>query len=193
MKTKETEESPLNREQAWALLNEYNQEPFHLLHAQIVEGVMRGFAQEMGYGEEADFWALVGLLHDVDFERYPDRHCIEAERILREHGAPERLIRAAVSHGYGITVDVKPEHAMEKVLYATDELTGLIGAVARMRPSKSVSDLEASSVLKKFKTLKFAAGCNREVIQAGADMLGWTLEELIERTIRVMREVPACD
>ena len=183
----------MDREQAWALLSEYNQEPFHLLHAQVMEGVMRGFAEELGYGEEADFWALAGLLHDVDFERYPEQHCTQSQRILREHGYPERFVRATASHCYGITVDIRPEHEMEKVLYATDELTGLIGAVARMRPSKSVSDLETASVMKKFKTLKFAAGCNREVIQAGAGMLGWPLEELIERTIQMMRRTPACD
>ena len=177
----------MTREEAWELLMEYNQDPFHLKHAQIVEGVMRYFARELGYGEEADFWGLVGLLHDLDFERYPEQHCIKEEEIMRQRGLEERLIHAVVSHGYAITVDVAPEHEMEKVLYATDELTGLIGAVAIMRPSKSVSDLETKSVRKKFKNAKFAAGCSREVIQRGADMLGWELNDLIGRTILAMR------
>ena len=177
----------LNRDEAWELLTEYNQDPFHLKHAQIVEGVMRYFARELGYGEEADFWGLVGLLHDLDFERYPEQHCIKEEEILRQRGLEERLIHAVVSHGYAITVDVAPEHEMEKVLYAVDELTGLIGAVAIMRPSKSVSDLEVKSVRKKYKDKKFAAGCSRDVITTGAERLGWTLEELMEKTILAMR------
>ena len=175
------------REQAWALLTEYNQDHFHLKHALTVEGVMRYFAQELGYGDEVDFWGLVGLLHDLDFEQFPDQHCIKEQEIMREHGLDERLIHATASHGYGITVDIQPEHEMEKVLYATDELTGLIGAVAIMRPSKSVTDLETNSVRKKFKNAKFAAGCSREVIQNGADMLGWDLNDLIGRTILAMR------
>lgn len=181
----------LTREAAWALLTEYNKEPFHLKHAVTVEGVMRWFAVELGYGDEADFWATVGLLHDLDFERYPDEHCVKSQEIMRERGLDERLIRATASHGYGITVEIKPEHEMEKVLYATDELTGLIGAVALMRPSKSVSDLELKSVKKKFKTPNFAAGCSRDVIQRGADLLGWELDTLIERTILAMRSCEA--
>ena len=179
------------REEATALLETYNQEPFHLKHAQIVSGVMEYFARELGYGEEAEFWGLVGLLHDLDFEKYPEQHCIKEQQLMREAGLDERLIRAAASHGYGLTGDITPEHEMEKVLYATDELTGLIGAVAIMRPSRSVADLELKSVKKKFKTPAFAAGCSREVIQRGADMLGWSLDELIERTILAMRATPA--
>lgn len=179
----------LTRDEAWTLLTEYNQETFHLKHARIIEGVMRRFADELGYGEEADFWALVGLLHDLDFEKYPEQHCIKHQEIMREKGLDERLIRAVASHGYGLTVDIEPEHMMEKVLFATDELTGLIGAVALMRPSKSVMDLEVKSVMKKFKTASFAAGCSRDVIEKGADMLGWTLEELMERTILAMRAI----
>lgn len=183
----------MTREEAWKLLTEFNKDEFHLKHAQIVEGVMRYFANELGYSDEADFWANVGLLHDLDFELYPEEHCKKEAEIMRERGIDERLIHAVVSHGYGITVDVKPEHEMEKVLYATDELTGLIGAVALMRPSKSVQDLELKSVKKKYKSANFAAGCSREVIQRGADMLGWTLDELIERTIDAMRTVPVVD
>ena len=148
---------------------------------------MRWFANELGYGDEAEFWETVGILHDLDFEMYPEEHCVKSQEIMREKGLDERLIRATASHGYGLCVDIKPEHEMEKVLYATDELTGLIGAVAIMRPSKSVSDLEVSSVKKKFKDKKFAAGCSRDVIRNGAEMLGWTLEELIEKTILAMR------
>ncbi len=181
------------REQAWALLNEYNEGEFHLKHARVLEDVMRHFSQRMGYGEEADFWAMVGLLHDLDFEKYPDQHCKKTEEILRANGYDERLIRAVISHGYGITVDVAPEHAMEKVLFAVDELTGLIGAAAVMRPSRSVQDLEMPSVKKKFKDKKFAAGCSRDVILRGAEMLGWTLEELIERTIAAMRTSSAVE
>lgn len=177
----------LTREEAWNLLTEYNQEHFHLKHALTVEGVMRYFANKLGYGEEADFWAMVGLLHDLDFEKYPEQHCIKEQEIMRERGLNERLIHATASHGYGITVDIQPEHEMEKVLYAVDELTGLIGAVALMRPSKSVSDLEVKSVKKKYKSANFAAGCSREVIQRGADMLGWDLSELIGETILAMR------
>ena len=179
----------LNREEAWALLTEYNQDPFHLRHARTVEGVMRYFAQELGYGDEADFWGIVGLLHDLDFERYPDQHCIKSQEIMRERDLDERLIHATASHGYGITVDIQPEHEMEKILFATDELTGLIGAAALMRPSKSVQDMELKSLKKKYKSSGFAAGCSREVIQRGADMLGWSLDELLERTILAMREV----
>ena len=177
----------LTRDAAWELLNEYNKDHFHLKHALTVEGVMRYFANELGYGDEADFWALVGLLHDLDFEVYPEEHCIKSQEIMRERGIDESIIHATASHGYMLTVDIKPEHEMEKVLYATDELTGLIGAVAIMRPSKSVQDLELKSVKKKYKSANFAAGCTREVIQRGAEMLGWSLEDLISRTILAMR------
>jgi predicted hydrolase (HD superfamily) len=176
------------REQAWELLTEYNKDEFHLKHARIVESTMKYFARQLGYAEEENFWGLVGLLHDLDFEQYPDEHCIKEQEILRERGYDERLIHAVASHGYAITVDIKPEHLMEKVLYAVDELTGLIGAVAVMRPSKSYQDLEVKSVRKKYKNANFAAGCSREVIERGADMLGWTLDELIERTILALRE-----
>ena len=177
----------LDRAQAWALLTEFNQDPFHLHHARTVEGVMRYFAQELGYGDEVDFWGIVGLLHDLDFERYPDQHCIRSQEIMRERGLDERLIHATASHGYGITVDIVPEHKMEKVLYATDELTGLIGAAARMRPSKSTKDMEVSSLKKKFKDKKFAAGCSRDIIRTGAGRLGWELDELFAKTIEAMR------
>ena len=177
----------LTRELAWELLLQYNKEEFHLKHAQIVEGVMRYFAQKLGFGDEVDFWGIVGLLHDLDFEEYPEEHCIKTQELMRKHRIDERIIRAAASHGYALTVDIKPEHTMEKVLYATDELTGLIGAVALMRPSKSVMDLELKSVKKKYKTLNFAAGCSREVIERGADLLGWELDDLIAQTILAMR------
>ncbi len=177
----------MTREEAWSLLTEYNKEPFHLQHAETVEGVMRWFAGELGYGDEADFWATVGLLHDLDFEQYPDEHCRKSTEILRGRGMDERLIHAVASHGYGICSDVEPTHPMENVLFATDELTGLIGAAARMRPSKSVQDMELKSLKKKFKDRKFAAGCSRDVIQQGADRLGWTLDELMEKTLAAMR------
>lgn len=177
----------ITRDEAWELLNEYNKDHFHLKHALTVEGVMRYFARELGYNDEEDFWGIVGLLHDLDFEQFPDQHCIKEQEIMRERGLDERLIHATASHGYALTVDVKPEHTMEKVLYATDELTGLIGAVAIMRPSKSVSDLELKSVKKKYKNEKFAAGCSREVIARGAEMLGWELDDLITKTILAMR------
>lgn len=177
----------MTREEAWSLLTEYNKEPFHLQHAETVEGVMRWFAGELGYGDEADFWATVGLLHDLDFEQYPDEHCRKSTEILRGRGMDEQLIHAVASHGYGICSDVEPTHPMENVLFATDELTGLIGAAARMRPSKSVQDMELKSLKKKFKDRKFAAGCSRDVIQQGADRLGWTLDELMEKTLAAMR------
>ena len=164
--------SDLTREEAWKLLKEYNKEHFYLQHAVTVEGVMRYFAERLGYGDEADLWGIVGLLHDLDFEMYPDEHCIKEQEIMRERGIDERIIHATASHGYALTVDIKPEHEMEKVLYAVDELTGLIGAAALMRPSKSVQDMEVSSVKKKYKNKNFAAGCSREVIERGADMLG---------------------
>lgn len=175
------------RDEAWNLLTEYNQDKFHLEHAQIVEQTMRYFARKLGYAEEEDFWGIVGLLHDLDFEQFPEEHCIKQQEIMRERGIDENIIHAVASHGYGITVDIKPEHMMEKVLYAVDELTGLIGAVVLMRPSKSVQDLEVKSVKKKFKSKGFAVGCSRDVIQNGADMLGWTLDELIEQTIEALK------
>lgn len=177
----------MTREEAWELLTEYNKEEFHLEHAQIVEQTMQYFAEQLGYGEEKEFWGIVGLLHDLDYEQFPEEHCIKSQEIMQERGIEERLIHATASHGYAITVDIKPEHEMEKVLYAVDELTGLIGAVVRMRPSKSVQDLELKSVKKKYKSKNFAAGCSREVIERGADMLGWTLDELITRTIAALR------
>jgi predicted hydrolase (HD superfamily) len=176
------------REKAFELLNEYNKDAFHIKHALTVESVMGYFARELGYGDEQDFWKLVGLLHDLDFEKYPSLHCIKEQEIMRSLGYDERLIHATASHGYKITVDIQPEHQMEKVLYAVDELTGLIGAVAIMRPSKSYSDLEVKSVKKKYKNVNFAAGCSREVIERGAEMLGWELGTLIERTILALRE-----
>lgn len=175
------------REEALSFLKEYNTEHFHIKHALTVEGVMRYFAKELGYGDEEDFWGIVGLLHDLDFEQYPDQHCIKGQEIMRERGIDESIIHATASHGYALTVDIKPEHKMEKVLYAVDELTGLIGAVALMRPSKSVSDMELKSVKKKYKNANFAAGCSREVIERGADMLGWSLDDLISKTILAMR------
>ena len=177
----------MTREGAWELLREYNKDEFHLEHAEIVGKTMRYFAEKLGYGDEADFWEVVGILHDLDFEMYPQEHCIKSQEIMRERGVDERIIRATASHGYAITVDIKPEHEMEKVLYAVDELTGLIGAMVIMRPSKSVQDLELKSVRKKYKSKGFAAGCSREVIERGADMLGWSLDELIERTIEALR------
>lgn len=179
--------SDFSREAAWQLLNQYNKEPFHLKHAVTVEGVMKYFARELGFVDEAEFWGIVGLLHDLDFEQFPEQHCIKEQEILRENGVDERIIHAVASHGYLLTVDIAPEHTMEKVLYAADELTGLIGAVALMRPSKSVSDLELKSVKKKYKNANFAAGCSREVIGRGAEMLGWDLDYLIEQTILAMR------
>ena len=177
----------MTRDEAWALLTEYNQDPFHLEHAQTVENTMKYFARKLGYGEEEDFWGIVGLLHDLDFEQFPDQHCIKEQEIMAERGVDPRIIRAAASHGYGLTVDIKPEHEMEKVLYAVDELTGLIGAVVLMRPSKSVQDLELKSVKKKFKTKSFAAGCSRDVIEKGAEMLGWSLDDLIQQTVDALR------
>ncbi len=173
--------------EAFELLKEYNKGEFHLAHGETVGGVMRYFANELGYGDEADFWQTVGILHDLDFELYPEEHCIKEQEILREKGIDERIVHATASHSYKLTVDIEPEHEMEKVLYATDELTGLIGAVARMRPSKSTMDLELKSVKKKYKAQNFAAGCSREVIERGVQMLGWSLDDLISRTILAMR------
>ena len=175
-------------EEAYALLREYNQGEFHLRHGRIVGDCMRWFARELGFGDEADYWETVGILHDLDFELYPDQHCLKNQELMREKGLDESIVRATASHGYGITVDIKPEREMEKVLYAVDELTGLIGAAAVMRPSGSVQDLEVKSVKKKFKDKRFAAGCDREVILRGAEMLGWDLDTLIEKTILAMRE-----
>ncbi len=181
----------ITRQQAVDLLKKYNQEPFHILHALTVEGVMDWYANELGYGEEAGFWAVAGLLHDVDFEKYPEEHCKKAPELLTEISAEPELVHAICSHGYGLCSDVEPEHMMEKVLFAADELTGLIGAAARMRPSKSVMDMEVSSLKKKFKDKRFAAGCSRDVIQTGAERLGWSLEELMEKTILAMRSCEA--
>ncbi|WP_312431872.1 hydrolase [Lacrimispora sp.] len=177
----------ITRQQALELLKKYNKEPFHLLHGLTVEGVMRWYAGAMGFGSEEEFWGIAGLLHDVDFEQFPEEHCKKAPELLSEIGAEEELVHAICSHGYGICSEVEPEHMMEKIMFAADELTGLIGAAARMRPSKSVMDLEVSSLKKKFKDKKFAAGCSREVIASGAEKLGWTLDELFEKTILAMR------
>lgn len=179
--------SGMTREEAITLLKKYNKEAFHIQHALTVEGVMRWYAEELGYGEDADFWAMAGLLHDIDFEVYPDEHCLKAPELLKEGNASEELVHAVCSHGYGICCDVEPEHQMEKVLFAADELTGLIGAAAKMRPSKSCCDMEVSSLKKKFKDKKFAAGCSRDVIRTGAERLGWELPELFEKTILAMR------
>ena len=179
--------------EALALLKKYNSDSFHIKHGLIVSGVMAYFTKELGYGDEADFWSVVGLLHDLDFELYPEQHCIKGQELMRNEGLDESIIRATASHGYAITVDIEPQHLMEKVLYATDELTGLIGAVVRMLPTKSVQDLQPKSLKKKFKDKKFAAGCSREVIERGADMLGWTLDELMEQTIAAMQAAPAAN
>ena len=180
----------ISREAALAALRKYNKEPFHLQHAFTVEGVMRWYAQQLGHGDEADFWATVGLLHDIDFEQWPEQHCVKAPELLQEAGCGEDLIHAVCSHGYGICCDVEPTEEMEKVLFAADELTGLIGAAALMRPSKSVQDMELKSIKKKFKDRKFAAGCSRDVIITGAERLGWELDELLEKTLEAMR---ACE
>lgn len=177
----------LTREQAISLLMKYNKEPFHILHGLTVEGVMRWYANALGYGDQADFWAMCGLLHDVDFEMYPDEHCKKAPELLAEVNAGQELVHAVCSHAWGVCSDVEPVHQMEKVIFAVDELTGLIGAAARMRPSKSVSDMELSSLKKKFKDKKFAAGCSHDVIKQGAEMLGWSLDETLDKTIQAMR------
>lgn len=181
----------IKREQALALLQKYNKEPFHIQHGLTVEGAMRWFAQELGFGDQVDFWGLCGLLHDVDFEMYPDEHCKKAPELLAEIEASEDMVHAICSHAYGSCSDVEPVHMMEKVMFAVDELTGLIGAAARMRPSKSVMDMELSSLKKKFKDKKFAAGCSRDVIKDGADRLGWTLDELMDKSILAMRSCEA--
>ena len=177
----------ITRDEAMALLKKYNKEDFHILHALTVEGVMRYFAETLGYEDDADFWAVCGLLHDVDFECFPDLHCKKAPELLAEINASDDIVHAVCSHGYGICCDVEPKHEMEKLLFATDELTGLIGAAARMRPSKSTKDMELSSLKKKFKDKKFAAGCSRDVIKEGAAMLGWELDKLLSDTILAMR------
>jgi len=177
----------LTRQQALKLLRKYNKEEFHILHGLTVEGVMRWYAKEQGYKEEEEYWGQVGLLHDIDFELYPEEHCKKAPELLQEAGVSQEMIRSICSHGYGLCSDVKPEHEMEKILFAADELTGLIWAAAKMRPSKSVMDMEVYSLKKKFKDKRFAAGCSRDVIKEGAEGLGWTLEELMEKTILAMR------
>ena len=177
----------MERETAFELLKKYNKDPFHIQHALTVEAVMKWYASELGYGDKADFWGIVGLLHDIDFELYPEQHCIKAPELLREAGVPEDIIHGVVSHGYGITVDVAPEHEMEKVLFAADELTGLIWATALMRPSKSTKDMELKSLKKKYKSKGFAAGCSREVIERGAEQLGWELDKLLTMTLEAMR------
>ena len=183
-------ELTVNRQQALQLLQKYNKEPFHILHGLTVEGVMGWFARELGYGEDEGFWRLCGLLHDVDFEMYPEEHCKKAPELLAEIGASKDMVHAICSHAYGSCSDVEPVHEMEKVMFAVDELTGLIGAAAKMRPSKSVMDMELSSLKKKFKDKKFAAGCSRDVIREGAERLGWSLDTVMEKTILAMR---ACE
>ena len=177
----------ITRDEGLEILKKYNKEPFHITHALTVEGVMRYFANELGYGDEADYWAMVGLLHDIDFELYPEEHCVKAVELLRENGFDDKFIHSVCCHGYGLCTDEKPEHEMEKVLFAANELTGLIWAAAKMRPSKSVMDMEVSSLKKKFKDKKFAAGCSRDVIKDGAETLGWDLNKLFEMTIMAMR------
>lgn len=180
-------ETTITRDEAFKLLKKYNKEPFHIQHALTVEGVMRWYANELGYRQEEDYWGITGLLHDIDFELYPEEHCQKAPELLREGGVGKDMIRSVCSHGYGICSDIQPDHQMEKVLFAADELTGLIGAAALMRPSKSVQDMKLSSIRKKFKDKKFAAGCSRDVISQGAQNLGWELNELFEKTILAMR------
>lgn len=180
------------REEALALLKKYNKDPFHIQHAYTVEAVMKWYANELGYGDDAEYWGIVGLLHDIDFELYPEEHCLRAPELLKEGGVSEDVIHAVVSHGYGITaecgttLDVAPEHEMEKVLFAADELTGLIWAAALMRPSKSTKDMELKSLKKKYKSKSFAAGCSREIIERGADQLGWDLQKLLTMTLQAM-------
>lgn len=184
-------ESKITYTQAEELLKKYNTEPFHLRHAYTVEGVMRSYAKMLGYTADEEYWAIVGLLHDIDFELYPDEHCQKAPELLREGGVGEDMIYSICSHGYGICSDLEPKHEMEKVLFAADELTGLIWAAAKMRPSKSTADMELASLKKKYKDKKFAAGCSRDVIASGAERLGWTLDELLDRTLTAMRECEA--
>ena len=178
----------MERSQAWELLRKYNKDHFHLQHALTVEAVMRWFAKDLGHGEEADYWGIVGLLHDIDFELYPEQHCVKCVELLKDGGVPEDMIHAVVSHGYGICADVAPEREMEKVLFASDELTGLIWAAALMRPSKSTKDMELKSLKKKYKDKKFAVGCSRDVISRGAEQLGWDLDMLLSKTLQAMAE-----
>ena len=186
--------SQITRDEAFTLLKKYNQDPFHIQHALTVEAVMKWFARELDYGAEEEYWGMVGLLHDIDFEQYPEEHCLKAPELLREGGVPEDMIHAVVSHGYGITIgcgvtlDVEPEREMEKVLFAVDELTGLIWAAALMRPSKSAKDMELKSLKKKYKSKGFAAGCSREVIERGAQQLDWDLEKLLSMTLQAMAD-----
>ena len=184
-------ESTITRDKAFELLKTYNKDPFHIRHALTVEGVMRYYAKTLGFADEVDYWGIVGLLHDIDFELYPDEHCKKAPELLAAGGVGEDMIRAICSHGYGICYDIEPEHEMEKVLFAADELTGLIWSAALMRPSKSVMDMEVSSLKKKFKDKKFAAGCSRDVIRDGAARLSWDLDRLFEQTILAMRTCEA--
>ena len=183
--------SNITREAALPLLRQYNAEPFHLQHAFTVEAVMAWYADHLGYGADKEFWSLVGLLHDIDFEQWPEEHCVKAPSLLEPAGCSAELVRAVVSHGYGICADVEPVHEMEKVLFAADELTGLIGAAAKMRPSKSCTDMELSSLKKKFKDKKFAAGCSRDVIRTGAERLGWELDKLLDLTLQAMAATEA--
>ena len=177
----------ITREEAYDLLKKYNKDPFHIQHALTVENVMKWYAEELGFGADAEYWGIVGLLHDIDFELYPEEHCIKAPELLREGGVGEDIIHGVVSHGYGITVDVAPEHEMEKVLFAADELTGLIWAATLMRPSKSTKDMELKSLKKKYKSKGFAAGCSRKVIERGAEQLGWELDKLLTMTLEAMK------
>ena len=183
--------SKLSREEAFSLLEKYNKEPFHIRHALTVEGVMRFFAKSLGYADEEEYWGIVGLLHDIDFELYPEEHCKKAPELLAAGGVGDDMIHSICSHGYGICCDVEPDCEMEKVLFAADELTGLIWSAALMRPSKSVSDMDISSIKKKFKDKKFAAGCSRDVIRTGAERLGWELDRLFEQTLLAMRDCEA--
>ena len=186
--------STISREDAYTLLQKYNQEYFHIQHALTVEAVMKWYARELGYSDEEEYWGIVGLLHDIDFELYPDDHCLKAPELLKEAGVSDDIVHAVCSHGYGITVgcgetiEVEPEHEMEKVLFAADELTGLIGAAALMRPSRSTKDMELKSLKKKYKSKGFAAGCSREVIERGAQQLGWKLDTLLEKTLHAMAD-----
>ena len=184
---RDTKMEHITREEAYDLLKKYNKDPFHIQHALTVENVMKWYAEELGFGADAEYWGIVGLLHDIDFELYPEEHCIKAPELLREGGVGEDIIHGVVSHGYGITVDVAPEHEMEKVLFAADELTGLIWAAALMRPSKSTKDMELKSLKKKYKSKGFAAGCSREVIERGAEQLGWELDKLLTMTLEAMK------
>ena len=177
----------ITREEAYDLLKKYNKDPFHIQHALTVENVMKWYAEELGFGADAEYWGIVGLLHDIDFELYPEEHCIKAPELLREGGVGEDIIHGVVSHGYGITVDVAPEHEMEKVLFAADELTGLIWAETLMRPSKSTKDMQLKPLKKKYKSKGFSAGCSREVIERGAEQLGWELDKLLTMTLEAMK------